>query len=159
MKSSRLPWLLLALAGTAALAAYGEARDEGLAAPVAPTSFPELAPVIRALDAREFHAGAGRDPFSIIPPPAAAETAAPDAVSPAPSISPPVFAWRVIGKQHDEHEGWSVFLVRGEETAVVHAGDMLDDSYRVATIMPPTLTLQHIHSKTRRKLDIGEARE
>ena len=169
MKPGRLTWLLAALAGTALLAAWGDAPVATVAAAASPR--PDVAAdrgaFIRALLPRAVRDGQGIDPFAAAPPAVAeAAPAAPVAVSPArpagstlgvPTFSPPPY--RVIGKQQDEIEGWTVFLARGEETWVVREGDSLGDDYRVAAITPPQLTLLHLRSKARRTIDIGEARE
>lgn len=156
MKSGRLSWLLLALVATAALAAFGDAPDEAAGKAVAIVSSERL-PVIRAIDPRVFVPDRGGDPFAANLP-VDAVPAGSDAVPPAPTIAAPL-PWQVIGKQHVEGEGWTVFLARGAETCVVRTGDTLDDTYRVATIKPPTLTLLHLKRKTTRTLDIGEAKE
>ncbi|MDO8932963.1 MAG: hypothetical protein Q7U97_11255 [Rhodocyclaceae bacterium] len=154
MKSGRLSWLLLALVATAALAAFGDAPNEAAGKAVAIVASERL-PVIRAMDPRAFPSAPGGDPFAVDLPAAPAGT---DAVPPAPTFAAPL-PWQVIGKQHAEGEGWTVFLARGAQTWVVQEGDTLDDSYRVTAIKPPTLTLQHLKRKTARTLDIGEARE
>lgn len=152
MNSSRLPWLLLVLVAVAMLAAYGEAST-----PPPATSTPtDSLPYIRALAPRLAATAVTGDPFSVSLP--AATPAPSGAVPPAPSL-PPQLPWRVIGKQYDEQEGWAVFLARGEETRIVRVGDTLDDTYRVASIQPPVLTLQHLKRHTRQTLDIGEAKE
>ncbi|MDP1653485.1 MAG: hypothetical protein Q8L56_12265 [Rhodocyclaceae bacterium] len=156
MKSGRLPWLLLALVATAALAALGDAPDKTAGAAVAAVP-PERLPVIRALELRVFMPGRGGDPFAANPP-ADAAPAGTDAVLPAPTFAAPL-PWQVIGKQHVEGEGWTVFLARGAETSVLREGDTLDDIYRVTAIKPPTLTLLHLKRKTTRTLDIGEVKE
>jgi hypothetical protein len=156
MKSRRLPWLLLALAATAALGALGEPNAD--VAVVASSQSPDRASRIRALLPRSAGAWQGGDPFAVAiaaPPAPVAES---PAVAPAPTFPAPV-PWRVIGKQQDDDASWTVFLARGEDTWVVREGDTLDDGFRVAAIKPPTLTLQHIKHQTRRTLDIGIARE
>jgi len=156
MKSRRLPWLLLALATTAALAAFGDASPDVVQPAAQPGAFEPVA-VIRALQPRNDIPGPGGDPFAVTPPPSNTPVET-NAVPPAPTFAAPL-SWRVIGKQLEDDAGWTVFLARGEETSIVRAGDMLDDTYRVTAIQPPTLTLQHIHRKNRRTLDIGEAKE
>jgi len=156
VKSRRLPWLLSALAATAALAAMGD-PDSELAPPVAVRSAPERSPAIRGLLPRVASVSHGIDPFAVAPTLAPAEPPPASAVAPAPSFPPPL-PWRVIGKQQDD-AGWTVFLARGEDTQLVREGDTLDETYRVAAIQPPTLTLQHLKHKTRRTLDIGETIE
>lgn len=158
MKSRRLPWLLLALATTAALAAFGDSSPDSVAPSAQPSAFEPVA-VIRALQPRTDLPGPGGDPFAVTAPPAPSTTPGEtNAVPPAPTFAAPL-PWRVIGKQLEDDAGWTVFLARGEETSIVRAGDMLDDTYRVTAIQPPTLTLQHINRKNRRTLDIGEAKE
>jgi hypothetical protein len=159
MKSRRLHWLLLALAATAALAAFGEPSPEVLVTNAQPFTVEPMA-VIRPLQPRADTPGPGGDPFAApaTPTPAGAAAIETNAVPPAPTFVAS-FAWRVIGKQLEDDAGWTVFLARGKETSIVRAGDRLDETYRVAAIQPPTLTLQHIHNKNRRTLDIGEAKE
>ena len=156
MKSRRLPWLLLALAATAALGALGEPNAD--VAVASSSQSQDRASRIRALLPRSAGAWRGGDPFAVAiaaPPAPAAES---PAVAPAPTFPAPA-PWRVIGKQQDDDASWTVFLARGEDTWVVREGDTLDDGFRVAAIKPPTLTLQHIKHQTRRTLDIGIARE
>jgi len=159
MKSRRLYWLLAALAATALLAAWGDAPVGPVAAAPSPQQAvtTERDVVIRALLPRKSREGRGIDPFSLAPPAAEAPPAAAVAVPPAPTFSPPPY--RVIGKQQGDEDGWTVFLARGEETWVVREGDSLGDDYRVTSIKPPLLTLQHTRSKTRRTIDIGESKE
>lgn len=156
MKAGRLPWLLLALAATAALAAFGDVPNEAAGAP-ASAVLPERLPVIRALEARAFPPAPGGDPFAAARTADAAPRGA-GAVPPAPTLAAPL-PWQVIGKQHVADEGWTVFLADGEKTCVVREGDTLDDTYRVAAIKPPTLTLLHLKRKSAHTLDIGETRE
>lgn len=158
MKSSRLPWLLFVLVAVALLAAYGQASTPPPSSAVAA----ERLPYVRALAPRQNVPAAIGHPFAseagLPADSTAAQTDPPRAVSPAPSL-PPLPAWRVIGKQYDEQEGWSVFLARGEETRIVRVGDTLDETYRVASIQPPLMILQHLKRQTRQTLDIGEAKE
>ena len=157
MKSRRLPWLLLALAATAALGALGEPNaDVAVASSIRSQ---ERAASIRTLLPRSVGTWQGGDPFAVaVVAPAAVTSEPPAAVAPVPSFPAPA-PWRVIGKQQDDDASWTVFLARGEDTWVVREGDTLDDGFRVAAIKPPTLTLQHIKHQTRRTLDIGIARE
>jgi hypothetical protein len=154
VNSRRLPWLLLALGATAALAALGE-QD---VAPAAPAHAAERAAAIRALLPRGGGTWQGGDPFAYAPVAAAPAPEPSAAVSLVPAVPAPP-PWRVIGKQQDDDASWTVFLARGEDTWVVREGDTLDDGFRVAAIRPPTLTLQHATRKTRHTLDIGIARE
>lgn len=160
MKPGRLPWLLLALVGTAALAAFGSAPDATVRA-TGMVASSERPPVIRALESRNYGPAPGSDPFAATPPAGSHEPPSAgriSAVPPAPTFNVPL-NWRVLGKQLTDDEGWTVFLARGDETCVVRTGDTLDDTFRVVAISPPLLTLQHLKNKTKRTLDIGEARE
>ncbi|WP_284155324.1 hypothetical protein [Sulfuricystis multivorans] len=156
MSSSRLPWLALTLIAVALVAAYGEAST-----PTPSSAQAERLPYLRALAARKALPAASGDPFAtaaIAPVPAAATEDLPGAVAPAPNLAPSL-PWRVIGKQHDERDGWAVFLARGAETLVVRVGDTFDARYRVVAIQPPALTLQSLDRHERLTLDIGEAQE
>jgi hypothetical protein len=160
VKPGRLSWLLLALVGTAALAAFGSAPDETVRATGMVASSERL-PVIRALESRHYGPAPGSDPFAATPPAGSPEPASSGqtrAVPPAPTFNAPL-NWRVLGKQRTEGESWTVFLARDDMTLVVNTGDTLDDTYRVVAITPPTLTLQHLKNQSKRTLDIGEARE
>lgn len=154
MKSSRLPWLLPILIVVAGLTAYGEASISP--SPLSAMAVREIH--IRALAPRQGVPAATGNPFSVALAEPASPAEPPGAVPPAPSLPPPL-PWRVIGKQYDEQQGWAVFLARGEETRIVRLGDILDETYRVASIQPPVLTLQHLKRRTRQTLDIGEAKE
>jgi hypothetical protein len=132
-----------------------------LAFHVAPQALPhagEVLPTIRILRSRESGAGRGSDPFNMLTAPPVTPAGEIIAVPPAPTFNAPL-PFRVIGKQSDEDGRWTVFLARGEETWVVREGDVLGDEYRVASIRPPQLALQHVRLKTRRTIDIGEAKE
>lgn len=157
MTSRRLPWLLLALATTAALAAFGE-PPPSTGAILPPGGLADPVPVIRALVARGDWPAPEGDPFAMAASPPNVQPVVVGTVQPAPTIAAPL-PWRVIGKQLAEDEGWTVFLVSGKTTRVVRAGDALDEHYRVTAIVPPTLTLLRLDRKTHRTLDIGEARE
>lgn len=157
MTSSRLPWLLFVLVAVALLAAYGQAST-----PPSPAVATERLPYVRALAPRQNVPAAIGNPFApaarLPANPTAAQTDPPPAASPAPSLAH-TLPWRVIGKQYDEQEGWCVFLARGEETRIVRVGDTLDETYRIASIQPPLMTLQHLKRQMRQTLDIGEAKE
>lgn len=153
MNAHRLPWLLATLAATAVLAALGESPQDA----VTPTRLVgEPLPKIRALLARTFPEAPATDSFGLHMPPSPPTT--PVAVPPAPTFQAPL-AWRCIGKQHDENDGWSVFLANGKQTRVVQVGDTLDAAYHIAAIAPPTLTLLHLKTRTYHTLDIGVTRE
>ena len=70
MKSRRLPWLLLALVTTAALAALGDAPTDATVPVTAVANVAAVMPTIRALKSRAEIPGQGGDPFSATAPPA-----------------------------------------------------------------------------------------
>lgn len=156
MTASRLPWLLLTLGVLVVLLNQREAP------PPAASAAADL-PYLRALAPRRVAPVAAGNPFARLVAPTAVATpdstqGQPGAGLPAPNLAPAP-SWHAIGKQHDEQEGWAVFLARGEETRVVRNGDVLDDQWRVIAIQPPRLTLKHLGKRTRLTLDIGEAKE
>jgi hypothetical protein len=162
MSARRLPWLLAALAVTAVWSAIGgqAEHDPALSAAALDGLATERLPTIRALIERQASPDAVLDPFALSAPASPAPPPPQGAVPPAPTFEPPPpLAWRYIGKQQDDESVWTVFLAHGPRTQIVRVGDTLDDTYRVAAIAPPTLTLQHLKNKTNRTLDIGAARE
>lgn len=149
-----MTWLLLGLSATAALAAFGD--PAGTRTTGATGETPAAVPRLRMVASRHASPGEGGDPFGLAPLPLVSQPL--PAVPPAPTIVT-LPAWRVIGKQAVDGEGWTVFLASGEMTRVVRTGDTLDDAFRVVAIEPPTMTLQHLARKTRITFEIGEAKE
>jgi hypothetical protein len=98
---------------------------------------------------------AAKDPFSArnwspppAPPPAVAEPSAP--------VAPPL-PYAFIGKKQ-EAGSWEVFLMRGEQTFVVRASDVLEGQYRIELIQPPTMTLTYLPLGQVQTLPIGDTR-
>jgi hypothetical protein len=61
-----------------------------------------------------------------------------------------------IGKQSSDGR-WQVFLSRGDDTLIVHEQTIIDGTYRVESIAPPTMTLVYLPTKLVQTLDIGSA--
>lgn len=75
-------------------------------------------------------------------------------VAPAPSAPPLPFVY--MGKMESEDKR-EVFLTLGERNLIVHEGDEIDATYRVASISNAGLTFIHLPTGTRQNLQIGES--
>jgi hypothetical protein len=82
------------------------------------------------------------------PPPPAGPVAPP----PPPSAPPLPFAY--IGKAVADGQ-WEVYLARGEQTYVVRPKTVIDGTYRVDAIAPPTITLTYLPMNQVQQLNIG----
>jgi hypothetical protein len=71
---------------------------------------------------------------------------------PAPVAPPPPFA--VIGKAVADGM-WEVYLGQGERTHLVRIGTVIDGTWRVDAIAPPTLTLTYLPLNQVQQLNIG----
>lgn len=175
MKPRQLAGLVL-LGAAAWLALVGDKTPAGQASPVrtpaqaVPAAAPRPAPVGRPPAAeplvlpvtRELWAGATaggadaptrtRDLFSARSwaPPAAA------AAPPPPPIAPPVpFAF--LGKKLEDG-AWEVYLSRADHSFVVREGSVLEGTWRVDRIEPPSLTLTYLPLTLSQTLAIGDTR-
>lgn len=83
------------------------------------------------------------------PPPAPVAVAAP-----AP-VAPPL-PFRYIGKKL-EGGVWQVFLGRDDASYLVQVGNVLESTYRVDKIEPPSLVLTHLPTRQAQTLAIGDA--
>lgn len=131
------------------------------AAPAAPPSLKPAAkggePAILALVARSDAKGDTADgvgPFGARdwnppPPPQSAQQASP----PAPPSAPPL-PFTFVGKAAAEGQ-WEVFLARADKTYIVRANMVIDGTYRVDAIAPPTLTLTYLPLNQVQQLNIG----
>lgn len=158
MTSPYLPWLLAALAGVAALVLMDDPPDSNDKI-VAASGHRVSSMKLRAILPRKGAGNIGNaDLFGVAPS---------EASTVVPSVTAPVSrqnerqlleqpTWKLIGKYLDAPSGWAVFLVRNEQTRIVHAGDLLDDGYRIERIDPPLMALRHVQRNTRKTLDIGE---
>ena len=101
---------------------------------------------------------AARDPFyGELAPARASHDAPPAAARPALPATPAIPAFRIVGKQHDEH-GWLVFIASPERNGplwTVREGERFGEGYRVAKLAPPTLVIEAKESKQSRKFSIG----
>ncbi|CAE6856967.1 hypothetical protein R69608_07514 [Paraburkholderia nemoris] len=73
-----------------------------------------------------------------------------------PSPPTPSMPFTYIGKQSaDGH--WEVYLARGDDTLIVRDHAVIDGTYRVEAITPPTMKLVYLPLKLVQTLDIGSA--
>jgi hypothetical protein len=114
-------------------------------------------PVILALAARSDAKGDtadGAGPFgnrdwNPPPPPPSTQQAAP----PPPPSAPPL-PFTFVGKAASEGQ-WEVFLARADKTYIVRTNMVIDGTYRVDAIAPPTLTLTYLPLNQVQQLNIG----
>jgi hypothetical protein len=86
------------------------------------------------------------------PPPPAPPAPAPVAEAP-PQVPPPNY--KVAGKQHDGRK-WEVFLLRDENSFVVRSGQVIESTWRVEQIEPPSMTLVHVPTGQQHRIAIGD---
>lgn len=159
-RKTRLVVLFTALAGVAAWAAFGGGKDAQRApasvaasAPRAPAQ-PAAAPSPAAASEMPERAALGQmgaDPFNVEPPapPAPAVSAPPP---PPARPAPPPMPYRFAGRLHVGNSV-EVYLMKGEELVPVKKGDTLDGQYRVEKIGRTEMTLLHLASGTRGKIE------
>ena len=87
---------------------------------------------------------------------AAANAVAANAVIVAPAPSAPPLPFVYMGKMESEDKR-EVFLTLGERNLIVHEGDEIDATYRVASISNAGLTFIHLPTGIRQNLQIGES--
>jgi len=79
---------------------------------------------------------------------------------PKPSAPPPPTApampFTFIGKKLEDAV-WEVYLTKGEQTFIVRDKSVIDATYRVEAIKPPTLTLTYLPLNQMQTLPIGAA--
>jgi len=80
-----------------------------------------------------------------------AETAA-DAAPPEPEM--PALPFTYLGKKF-ENGKWEIFLAIGDKTYFVREGSVIDSTYVVNAIKPPTMTLTFLPKKEMQTLSIG----
>ncbi|MGG1945576.1 hypothetical protein AB1286_12270 [Trinickia sp. NRRL B-1857] len=75
-----------------------------------------------------------------------------------PPLPPPIppMPFTYIGKKAAEG-AWEVYLARGNETLIVRAQTVIDSTYRVVSIEPPTLSLLYLPLNAVQTLNIGSA--
>jgi hypothetical protein len=72
---------------------------------------------------------------------------------PPPPMAPPI-PFTYIGKKFDG-SNWEVYIMRGEQTYVVREQTVLESTYRIDSIKPPTLTLTYLPLQQVQTLTIG----
>lgn len=167
-KAARLRWGILMTALTATIVAIllpgqehaeREARTESrfAAARTGPLSAASAAqPESDSPDDDSF-----ADPFAPrgwqVPPAVVAAPAAPPQLSVAPidltPPGPPPLPFRFVGSFADGSEQL-VYLARGEQALMAHAGDSLDSTYKVTEISPTKIEFEHIPTSSRQTLVI-----
>ena len=154
-RKTRLVLLFTALAGAGAWAALG-----GKPAPSAPAvaSAPAKnapAPIENAaapaIPERASFAQMGVDPFNVEPPPAPPPAVSAPPAAPARPVPPPM-PYRFAGRLH-VGSSVEVYLMKGDELITVKKGDKLDGQYRVEKIGRTEMTLLHLASGAREKLE------
>ena len=73
---------------------------------------------------------------------------------PAPTAPPLPFVY--LGKKMEDGH-WEAYLSQGERLLIVRAHSLIDDSYRVEAIAPPTLQFTYLPLQQMQTLAIGEA--
>jgi hypothetical protein len=68
----------------------------------------------------------------------------------------PSLPFTYLGKQGADGN-WEVYLTRGDETLIVRDQTVIDGSYRVDAIKPPTMMLVYLPLKLVQTMDIGSA--
>ncbi|CAG9231645.1 conserved exported hypothetical protein [Paraburkholderia sabiae] len=93
---------------------------------------------------------------SLVPPlPSAAPAGAGiPPLPPEPAV--PSLPFTYLGKQGADGN-WEVYLARGDETVIARDQMVIDGTYRVDAISPPTMTLVYLPLKLVQTLDIGSA--
>jgi len=168
--------MALALVGAAALLIFGDSSPDGAIAEAvqrprpAAVTVASSAPVARAGEAQPevailrlipraalvgeatFAAGEGifqGQNWNPPPPPAPPVSNAP----PPPPMAPPV-PFSVIGKALADG-AWEVYLSRGDKTYVARPQSIIDGSYRVEKIAPPTMSITFLPLNQVQQINIG----
>ena len=68
----------------------------------------------------------------------------------------PGLPFTYLGKQGADGN-WEVYLTRGDETLIARDQTVIDGTYRVDAIKPPTMTLVYLPLKLVQTMDIGSA--
>lgn len=143
--------LLLTLAATVWVAASEPATDDMPATPSQPHPVAARKSVATesAYQARAVIEHEPQEVFVGDPPPA------PERPAPPPKPTTPALPFRYAGKLIEDGKVM-VFLSQDQRNLAVHAGDVIDDTWRVESIRPPTMTLVYLPLKTEVPLAIGE---
>jgi len=125
----------------------------------------ENAPSLLALLPREDLLGrttedtVGKNPFSKqswtpIEKPAPVKPAPLPPPAPLPAPTAPALPFVFLGKKL-EAERWEVYLSRGDQTLIVREKDVIDNTYRIDRIAPPTLMLTYLPLNQSQQLAVG----
>lgn len=76
----------------------------------------------------------------------------PAEAAPVPATPPLPFTY--LGKKYESGK-WEIFLAIGEKTYFVREGSVIDNTYVVNAIKPPTMTLTFLPQKEMQTLSIG----
>jgi hypothetical protein len=68
----------------------------------------------------------------------------------------PSMPFTYLGKQEADGR-WEVYLARGNDTLIVHENTVIDGTYRINAITPPTMTFVYLPQKLVQTMDIGSA--
>jgi hypothetical protein len=166
-RKTRLVILFAALAGVGAWAALGGkegARPSDVVAAAPKSSAPEgapgaalaAAPSTAPQEASEMPERPsldqmGADPFNVEAPRQAPPEAAQPAAPPPPPAAPPM-PYRFAGRLH-VGDSTEFYLAKGDVVIAVKKGDKLDGEYRVEKIGRTEMTLVHLASGAREKLE------
>jgi hypothetical protein len=165
---SRRVWLGAFLAGSLALVLFDQqpgvvpeaAQASAKVAPSVSTIVPVRAPeqlMILVLRPRSLSANSGVDLFAVQTPVVTAPNTPTVAPAPIPAIVPPVpppFPYSILGKKLEDGK-WDVFLSRQNRTFAIRTGDVLDNTYRVDDIRPPSMTLTYLPMNLPQSIPIG----
>ena len=104
---------------------------------------------------------AGKNPFSKqswtpIEKPAPVKPAPLPPPAPLPAPTAPALPFVFLGKKL-EAERWEVYLSRGDQTLIVREKDVIDNTYRIDRIAPPTLMLTYLPLNQSQQLAVGHA--
>ena len=77
----------------------------------------------------------------------------PKLAPPPPPVAPPL-PFTYLGKKL-EAGSWEVFLARGDQTFIVHAQSVIEDTYQIDSIDPPMLSVTYLPLKQAQTLIIG----
>jgi hypothetical protein len=75
---------------------------------------------------------------------------------PPPAPTAPALPFTYLGKKREDTT-WEVYLARGDTTLIVHDKSMIEGTYRVELIKPPSLTLTYLPLNQSQTLQIGDA--
>ena len=102
---------------------------------------------------------AGKNPFSKqswlpIEKPVPVKPVALPPPAPLPAPTAPALPFVFLGKKL-EAERWEIYLSRGEQTLIVREKDVIDNTYRIDSIAPPTLMLTYLPLNQSQQLAVG----